>query len=307
MATVGNPIISYLDTVRINDICAGKGKLQCISSDASLKEVASTFQQNHISWLVIRDKTSEAYRCIHARDLASFLFNLLSMEQGHPITQDEASDISSKIRDAKAQDLSHSMLTKDFKGSMHVAAVVTEMAGSQPCCSHMPVVNEGGEPCGVISHLDIIDWLAKSPESGAMEWAYKTSASALGLTDRKLWCVNQNKPLVDVMRLMCTERLSGVCIVDDYHKSVGGFGPTDLFPMFEDGADLMQLNSCIYDYLHVAGRSTKPVQMQKMDASLGDIISSLSSNRVHCIFLANDEGVATSLVSCSDLIKCFAL
>jgi CBS domain-containing protein len=235
--------------------------------------------------------------CIHSSDLAKWLKETISREQGS-LSAEEFSALSEKMKQMTADSLAKAVnYSKDWKTSTPVSDLVMEMMKIHPH-NHISVTNTAGEQVSGVSMRDIILEVAKQQEKPCKSWIACTPIQSVGLGTHRIATVPKSTPVLDILRMMSPE-ITVVALTED-SKVVTGFGPSDFLPMFLNDANLEQLNFNAYAYLEAVGRVTEPV-MVNPDGTLEDLINAFAANPVHCVFLGTD-GTPSSIVTCSDLM-----
>jgi len=151
----------------------------------------------------------------------------------------------------------------------------------------------------IISMWDLVNFASKN-------------AAAIPLCDRSLKDLQLWKPclmvrhdtyLVDALDILVDNRISGIAVVDVENKLVANFSAGDLKGITRGAFDLF--DKPLIDFLR-GGTMTKskmpPISL-KHNNPFGDCLKTISDNKIHRVFITDNNEKPFGIVSCTDVVN----
>lgn len=120
--------------------------------------------------------------------------------------------------------------------------------------------------------------------------------------------IKDSQPAIDAFNLMVKEAISGVAVVDDKGHIVGALSVRDLKVMAPDGGLFWRMYGTAKSFLEklhaeYAG-SGRPATVQTctVNDTLKDIITRLAANKIHRLFVVNNQKVPIGVVTLKDVM-----
>jgi len=157
---------------------------------------------------------------------------------------------------------------------------------------------------GLVSQSNVIQFLQEN----------KDHFPAKSLSPMKEWLVPKNNVVTvsiktktaDAFQQLLAKRVSGVAVVDESGKLVGSLSSTDLKRSLSMNlfADLLLP---VENYLGRTDSTFKPHTHSMisctLDNSIADVVSKLSTNKIHRIFVVDQQGKPIHVLSLCDVIE----
>jgi CBS domain-containing protein len=164
----------------------------------------------------------------------------------------------------------------------------------------VPVLDDEDKLVSTFSQSDLVRLIREYMKDHALGFLGKKTVEDVGLAEEKIIAVETTCPILAVMHLMNTNKVSAIALVDADSKIVGNFSATDLRGLFREHlADLMK-PADVFLKEH-SPKSFSPLTCQKSD-TLADVIDKLLDSRVHRLWVVEDNK-PVGCVSLGDIIK----
>ena len=111
----------------------------------------------------------------------------------------------------------------------------------------------------------------------------------------KVVCIKQDTPVVDAIRLMVKNNITGVPVVEDDMTLVGILSEQDVLRLFHTYKD--EKDRTVYDFM------THPAVYFEQDEPLMDICYCLRDNSIRRVPVTSNSKVV-GVISRSDILKC---
>ena len=111
----------------------------------------------------------------------------------------------------------------------------------------------------------------------------------------KVVCIKQDTPVVDAIRLMVKNNITGVPVVEDDMTLVGILSEQDVLRLFHTYKD--EKDRTVYDFM------THPAVYFEQDEPLMDICYCLRDNSIRRVPVTSNRKVV-GVISRSDILKC---
>jgi len=164
---------------------------------------------------------------------------------------------------------------------------------------HRVVVMESGRVTNVISQFDLVHFLAtRGVWIGS---ALEKSLGQVGLESQGVLSVLDSVEVIDVLRFIYENKVSGVPVVDKKGMVVGSFSATDLLGMTEDNFAFLTMP--VKDYLMKIYGFPKPPVCCREFSTVEDLLLKIVVHKVHRVFIVNEKMRPTGVLSLTDIMK----
>jgi len=151
-----------------------------------------------------------------------------------------------------------------------------------------------------LGQSDVVGFLWKNADK--FKDVFKTEARMVGPPEGRILTINTSESAWSGYRALVIEDTTSAPVVDDDGKVVGELGYEHLRDLTTDEpiADLLLPAG---EFLKKrGGGSYPPFASVRPSQTLGDVIDTVVKKRAHKVFIVNDEGKPTSVVSLTDII-----
>jgi len=168
----------------------------------------------------------------------------------------------------------------------------------------VPIVNDDGEVIGIITQSAVINFLYKHVDQFPDNAAIKVKSC---FQPSKVISIEVNKTALEAFKLMITEKVSGVAVVDEQGKLVASLSSSDL-----KGSMDCNLFHDLYLPISLYSEKTLPDLFDKknctspisctLDTSIYELLHKLASNRIHRLFVVDSENKPIGVLSLCNII-----
>jgi len=164
---------------------------------------------------------------------------------------------------------------------------------------HRVVIMDSGRITNIISQFDMVQFLAtRGVWIGS---AIEKSLGEVGLEAQGVLSVLDSVEVVDVLRFIYENKISGVPIVDKKGMIVGSFSATDLLGITEDNFAFLTMP--VKEYLKNLYGFPKPPVCCREFSSVEDLLLKIVVHKVHRIFIVDDHMRPTGVLSLTNIMK----
>jgi len=163
----------------------------------------------------------------------------------------------------------------------------------------VPVVDEDYHITGSISQSDIISFLNKNQHK--LDTMMKKSLKELDLEEGGVVSVLDTEPIIKAFSAIVETQFTGLAVIDAQGRLVGNVSASDLKGLRLENFN--RLNVPIKDFLAISKR--QPICI-KRGATMLDAIAKLSENKVHRIFVVDDNNKVLNVISLTSVMKAFS-
>eukprot|EP01133_Synstelium_polycarpum_P018035 gene18035-21529_t len=170
------------------------------------------------------------------------------------------------------------------------------------------VLDQRGELCNVISLSRIIECSAQlfGIDNDLTAMGSKTVEQlSLGL-DKEVISTSQDKPAIDAFKIIARMSVSGIGVTDEQNRLVGVISDHDLNLIKSQGQYLNLLYQPITEYLSAIKKLTncpRNVVTCKKSDTFKDVVQKVAENKIHRIFVVNDENKLLGVISLLDILE----
>lgn len=112
---------------------------------------------------------------------------------------------------------------------------------------------------------------------------------------KKVICIKKDMPVVDAMRLMAENNITGIPVVEDDKTLVGILSEQDVLRLFHTYED--EKDRTVYDFM------TQPAVHFEQEEPLIDVCYCLRDNSIRRVPITSN-GKVVGVISRSDILKC---
>jgi len=180
-----------------------------------------------------------------------------------------------------------------------------DMLSSDVNLHRVPIIDDNEEVIGIVTQAAVINYLYKHLDKFPDTTAIKVKDY---FKPSKVISVHSNNTALDAFKLMISEKVSGVAVVDPEDKLVASLSSTDLKGSLNPNLfhDLhlpvpLYLEKSIPD-LFDKKNSQQPISCTN-ETSIYELLHKLTSNRIHRIFVVDSENRPIGVLSLCDIIS----
>jgi len=163
----------------------------------------------------------------------------------------------------------------------------------------VPVVGEDRHITGSISQSDIVRMLHGA--QNVLEALMKKSVKELNLEEGGVVSVLDTEPLIKAFGAIAETQYTGLAVVNSHNKLVGNVSASDLKGLTLD--NFHKLNVPIREFL--ANAKKVPIRV-KGDALLSEVVAKLAENRIHRVYVVDEEDKLLNVISLTSIMKVFS-
>lgn len=164
--------------------------------------------------------------------------------------------------------------------------------------------NDETKISGICSQSDVLNFVAKqinkAEKNNALDQFLLCPIEKLGWGDRPVLSVLETATVIQCLNTMRSSQVSTVAVLDQHGKLVANFS----------ASDLRGVSSSFITFLHMevreflALKSTKSLNpcTVKKETTVQDVITTLSESRMHHIWVSDEEGRATGVITLTDVM-----
>ncbi|KAH8555459.1 hypothetical protein BGW37DRAFT_477287 [Umbelopsis sp. PMI_123] len=189
-------------------------------------------------------------------------------------------------------------------------SVVEEFA----CGTHrVAVTKPDGDIQGMLSQSTVINFLFKNMHNFSdLESLMNRTLRELGLGHNSVISVNADSPVLDALTLMSKYGVSSLAVVGPMGVLLGNISITDVKYVIKSKNSLLW-NTC-FQFVGIVrskqgiddGQDRYPVFDVKLDTVLYQTVAKLIATRAHRLWVTDDRGRATGVVSLTDVLRVIA-
>lgn len=170
----------------------------------------------------------------------------------------------------------------------------------------VPVMDDNGKVCQIVSQSTIINFLSKHKDTCAALFNQKYMDLKIGTTT--VFSVQEDVPAIEAFRLMDTKKRSGLAVVSKSGALVGNTSGSDL-KLFLRTPSLDLLKISIKEFLKKIRQESIDIRVPTITVSstdsLGHVVNKLCSTKVHRLWVADDNSgyKPMAVVSITDILR----
>jgi len=180
------------------------------------------------------------------------------------------------------------------------------------------VVNELNDIIGFISQYKLIHFLHKN--KSRLEPALQKLTNqkvAEWITKGPVISINMKSFMIDALRLIWDKNVSGVGVVDDDGKLVANFSASDLKrvhlspvgmlikDLYQPIKSFLHIRTSLQDRVNLADLPNPEPKIVTIDDTMETVLDSVIANRIHRVFLIDDQKHPIGVISLRDIIAKF--
>jgi len=181
---------------------------------------------------------------------------------------------------------------KPFLRALHVFAVGVQRI----------VVMKSKKIVGVLTQSAVIKWFSQDlSRLGSLQYQ---NAAALGIAWDRVIKINKDLPAIDAVELMHEKCVFCLPLVDNDGKLFAHLSMSDfksLILVEEDFHDLLlPVHVFVTRYHQITNKSTEIISAPST-ATIQDVVAILAKERVHQVYLVNENGIPTNVISMTNV------
>jgi len=302
--------IKLLEKTKALDIVRPGQKIVSVSGSTKMKEVMEILKTNNILGVAIMD-SNRIFGFVDTLDICSFALHLWRkydrksrMRQGTSLTSTET-ETGRKFFEAESRDVlnfakPYNIITVPHTSTLKDVFVALSEKSFKP--HRVAIVNEKHEPLSILTQSDINNF--------AM-----AHINLIPLNDRPIKAANLIKsPLMirtdaylsDALSMLTENSIFGMPVVDWENKLAANFSASDL----KGGLPKVfgMLDKSVLDFLRngTTTKSKMPPVSCTVETNLGMMITTLSKEKLHRMFVVNDTMQLVGIITLTDLMQFYS-
>jgi len=164
----------------------------------------------------------------------------------------------------------------------------------------LPVVDNDNHVTGIVSQSDIVRFLHNN--SKHLSNMMKRTLRELGLEFGGVVSVNVREPLIKAFSCISDTQYTGIAIVDDQGRLVSNISASDLKGITDE--NFPQLNESLSNFISSPNK-IPPIKCTP-DSTLGELIQKLVENRIHRVYIVDDDDTLLNVVTLTTVMQLFS-
>jgi len=286
-----------------------KKRLVLAGHNQPLDKALARLNRHKISSLpIINEDTGHIKGILESLDIVNYLSQVLNQEPIGPARWDfNLQNVSALLENSQKKTMVISNTSSMYDALQELSKGTRRlMVVDQQCQPHLQTQEEEGI-LGVFTQSDILRFLGENPYWLNMSSkAQKTLKELInGQYSDKVVTLEQTLPAFMGFRKIAEENTSAVAVTDKDGRIVANLSATNIRGVSRRNFHL--LNRPLFEFLQRDRRRgwwTMPITIRESD-SLEKAVLQFCSTRVHQMYIVDDEGKPTAIVTPTDLIKHF--
>jgi CBS domain-containing protein len=297
------PLQQLLKAAKVIDVVGEYRDVITVRYFASIAEALQKMIVANVTCAVVVDDTSG--KCLGILDMLDIVSHAL---QTHIVVQHVNCEEVEKFHLAgnlfKNEPVAsvHNMLKSTAKVSVQnqLYDVIPKLLGS----SRAMVADSNGKLVNIISQSDVAQFIAKHniELKSFMEFTIQQTASLFSFGLKPVVCINgETGTVLDAIQLMYTHKISAVAVVDAMDRLVGNFSSTDIKLLVD--SNFRALGQSVNQFLNFGAKQPAACFLT---TTLESVVLRMALEKVHRLYIVNDNRCLLGIVSISDILTVFA-
>jgi len=163
----------------------------------------------------------------------------------------------------------------------------------------VPVIGEDRHITGSISQSDVLKFLYKYRDN--LGSVMNKSLKELDAEQGGVVSVFDTEPLIKAFGAIVETQFTGLAVTDSQGRLVGNISASDLKGLTMENFN--QLNVPIRQFL---SQTKKQPICVRQNSTMGDVVAKLAENKVHRVFVVDDENKVLNVISMTSVMKAFS-
>jgi len=143
-------------------------------------------------------------------------------------------------------------------------------------------------------------------EKNAFAHIASKTIEELNLSNKPLISVNEGDRVIEAFKLMITNHVSGVAVINDNQQFIGQISSSDIKCISLTGEMLPRLYETYQPYRKILIEKykvpIKPITVPQ-GAKLSEVLDTLVNNSLHRVFIVGNDNSAAGVISLTDILK----
>jgi CBS-domain-containing membrane protein len=297
MTNPHNPCYKQLHELKCADLAIAADKILTVKVDDPLEQVTRALKAKGVLSAPMVDKNGKCVGSIDLQDLVEFLASIVGAS-----VEEETAERNLALRGAgEIVKMSPRDSFAPLDGHDPCSLLVNLFASGVHRC---PLTDKENKLTGLVSQLDVVAELAKELREGASKGMGQTAISEFGLGLSAPVTTGSDQLVAHVVQQLAEYQVSALPIVGAEDKLVGNFSVSDLIDVWTDSEGASKLLSMtVVDYLKkYSEASLKPLTAKSSD-TLSAVCSLMVEKKVHRLWVVDEHGKVSGVVSMTDVFK----
>jgi CBS domain-containing protein len=310
---------SILDQLTLKDL-PKKDKIITIGPNEKLPDVFVKIFSNRITSAPVIDQKGNLIGSIGIMDIVLYALNVCQSSQELATFFGLTSDSENFIDFENIKNY-----LKDEKGSAHNSVIAStaqflanyshqnQLHVLKPDCSFKDIVTTLTKVHRLaIGDETIINYISQSEvvrllkEKDAFAHIASKTIEELNLCNKPLISVKEGDRVIEAFKLMVTNNVSGVAVINDKQQLVGQISSSDIKCISLTGEMVPRLYETYHHYRKILIQKYKAPEITitvPLKANLSEVLETIINNRLHRVFLIGKDDHAAGVISLTDILK----
>jgi len=298
-----------LKKIPVTGVFPSKDFLVVVSQKDHVADVLQKFTEFDIlsAPIVADEDEKKLIGLVDMMDLVKFVVDLFEKKEIEELSLPEiiqrSKQVVFEISSAnQIRNVSHLDTCLPVSDKANVYEVMKSLASG---VHRVPVIDDQGKVVNLITQSVILDILENnSPELGPI---IKSKITDLGaISPHVISNAEKGNTVMDAFILLTKNRISAVPIVNENNQIVGNVSVKDIRMIAKEKAVIKVLYQSLTAFLNATRKDfdtpNKPVTI-KSDVTLKTVITNLCENRIHRLYVTDNDNKVTGVVSITDVLR----
>jgi CBS-domain-containing membrane protein len=285
-------------------------RLVLVGDNQPLDKALNRLNRHKISALpILSDATGNVKGILDSLDIVNYLSSVLDQQGIAPARWDFNLQTTGQLLDM-SQKKAHviSNTANMYEAFQELAKGVPRLLVSDSKCQVHEQQNEEESILGLFTQSDIIRFLSANPYWLSLAPNANKSLSELGLlknSSEQVISVDQSRPASDAFKKIADTNSSGIVVCDSEGRMVANLSASNIRGISRRNFQL--LSRPLFEFLQRDRRRgwwTMPICVRESD-SLEKCILQFGATKVHQMFICDDNGMATNVITLTDVLRQF--
>jgi len=175
---------------------------------------------------------------------------------------------------------------------------------ANPKLRRIPVMSSRDDLQKIVTPMDIVKLLVSQDLGSAGKLAISDLKLDIGKTE--VVKINKDATALEGFRLLDQKNISGLAVVDDRNKVVGGLSTSDLKAIMYDASEFINLHLPVSDFVRKVRQkdSLTPEKDISVTArsTVSDLLHCFANQRVHRVFVVDDKHSLRGIITLGDFL-----
>jgi CBS domain-containing protein len=314
-------MVSILDQLTLKDL-PKKDKIITIGPNEQLTDVFVKIFSNRITSAPVIDQKGTIIGSIGIMDIVLFALNVCQSSQElatfFGLTSDSENfidfeNIKNYLKDEKNKGMTQNSVIASTAQFLANYSHQNQLHVLKPDCSFKDIVTTLSKVHRLaIGDETIINYISQSEvvrllkEKDAFAHIASKTIEELNLCNKPLISVKEGDRVIEAFKLMVTNNVSGVAVINDKQQLVGQISSSDIKCISLTGEMVPRLYETYHHYRKILIQKYKAPEITitvPLKANLSEVLETIINNRLHRVFIVGNDNHAAGVISLTDILK----